>query len=54
MSPGEWKGKSIVERNRVLILGESHYDDNESVGKPVPYSTEGVIKEYLSHKIQSA
>ena len=49
MSPGEWKGSNIVETNRTLILGESHYeDDSNSIGKEVPYSTAGVVEEYLS------
>ena len=49
MSPGEWRGKNISESNRILILGESHYGDVESIGKPVPYATSGVVEEFLSH-----
>ncbi|SCY30683.1 hypothetical protein SAMN02910370_02062 [Lachnospiraceae bacterium XPB1003] len=50
MSPGEWRGKNISESNRILILGESHYGEVESIGKPVPYATSGVVEEYLSHR----
>ena len=50
MSPEEWKGSNIDETNRVLILGESHYDDDDdSIGKPVSYSTSSVVKTYLAH-----
>ena len=40
MNHGEWIGSKIHESNKMLILGESHYGDengtNESMGKPVP------------------
>lgn len=55
MNHGEWIGSNIHESNRMLILGESHYGDengtNESMGKPVPYTTEGVVRAYKEHKI---
>lgn len=55
MNHGEWIGCNIQESNRILILGESHYgdknDSNESMGKPVPYDTAGVVQSYKEHKI---
>ena len=54
MCPGEWEGKRIFEGNKTLILGESHYGDenqsDESIGKPVPYDTSGVVQYYIDCK----
>lgn len=55
MNHGEWIGCNIQESNRILILGESHYGDkndfNESMGKPIPYPTDVVVRSYKEHKI---
>ncbi len=50
MSLGEWKGNHIVEANKTLILGESHYDDAGNIGLPVDFATSGVVEAYLSHR----
>ena len=54
LSPGVWQGKDICETNRVLILGESHYGDenntDEKIGQICPYDTKDVVKEYIRHK----
>ncbi len=47
----KWIGPNIPENNRILILGESHYDDEREVGSPVPlFFTSGVVERYLSHR----
>lgn len=52
MYPGEWKGNNVPETNRILILGESHYDENNDgdVGKVSSYTTAEVVESYLSHR----
>ena len=54
MSPGEWIGNNIFENNNILILGESHYGDennsNDRIGEIVPYKTKEIVKEYLDYR----
>ena len=56
MYKGEWKGKDIPEDNRTLILGESHYGDenntNEKIGSEANYDTSDVLSYYLSNRTQ--
>lgn len=58
MNKGVWFGEKSKESKRVLILGESHYDSQNNypgyVGRETPYTTEEVVREYLSHKSNSA
>ena len=55
MNHGVWVGNNIFQENRTLILGESHYGDenntNDKIGEPVPYETREVIQEYLTNRI---
>ena len=44
-----WKGNNIPTFPKVLILGESHYDDN-NIGEKVSFSTSGVVKYYLESR----
>lgn len=54
MHHGVYKGE-LAAQSRVLILGESHHDDEENaskespIGRPASYSTEWVVKNYLKH-----
>ena len=46
MNKGPWEGCRIDLDRKVLILGESHYDDKD-FGQPVSYMTSGVVEYYL-------
>ena len=51
MSPGEWIGSNISSYNRILLLGESHYEDKNGAraGEQVDFPTSCVVEKYLSH-----
>ena len=49
-----WEGHHICDECRTVILGESHYGDennsNDKIGEEVPYSTESVVQGYLDSR----
>lgn len=47
MTQGVWIGNDAIPHG-ILILGESHYDDEADAGKPVPYTTADVVSNYLN------
>lgn len=50
--PKPWEGSNITEDKKILILGESHYEEDvTTAGKEVPYTTEGVVQAYLQHQL---
>ncbi len=51
MNIDPWKGSNIPTYPRVLILGESHYDD-KNIGEKVSFSTSGVVKSYFEARYQ--
>lgn len=52
MNKGVWEGKQ-AEKYGILLLGESHYDDDDTtLGELVPYETSGVVKYYLDGPAQ--
>lgn len=48
MNSDPWRGSNIPTYPRVLILGESHYDDNK--GEKVSYPTSGVVRTYFESR----
>ena len=46
MNSSPWRGNDIPTNPRVLILGESHYDDN-NFGEKVSFPTSGVVERYF-------
>lgn len=49
MNSDLWKGSNLPISPRVLILGESHYDD-DNFGEKVSFSTSGVVKNYFESR----
>ena len=45
-----WVGNNIPFENRVLILGESHYDADANKGEKVSFTTSEVVECYLHEK----
>ena len=46
MNKGPWIGSKIPSNHKVLILGESHYDDAE-IGQPISFTTASVVEHYF-------
>jgi len=49
MNSDPWKGSSIPNYPKVLILGESHYD-GDNFGEKVSFPTSGVVKSYFESR----
>ncbi len=49
MNKDPWKGSNIPTYPKVLILGESHYDDT-NIGEKVSFPTSGVVKSYFESR----
>lgn len=49
MNSDPWRGNNIPTYPRVLILGESHYDD-DNFGEKVSFPTSGVVKRYFESR----
>lgn len=49
MNSEPWKGNNVPTYPRVLILGESHYDD-DNFGEKVSFPTSGVVKSYFESR----
>lgn len=43
-----WKGEHLLERPRILLLGESHYDDEKEAGDAVTFSTAEIVEKYCN------
>ena len=49
MNKGVWEGNNLIINPKILILGESHYED-ENYGKEVSFSTSSVLNYYFDHR----
>ena len=52
MNKGVWEGNNLIINPKILILGESHYED-ENYGKEVSFSTSSVLNYYFDHRLQT-
>ena len=50
MNINPWIGGSLNSNIRVLILGESHYDEENNLGANVTFSTSGVVEYYFKKR----
>ena len=49
MNQEPWIGAKLPENHRILLLGESHYDD-DNYGEKVSFSTAGVVRHYFEER----
>lgn len=49
MNKGVWKGQNLISKPKVLLLGESHYDE-ENYGETVSFPTYSVVNHYFEKR----
>ena len=50
MNQKPWIGNNLNKKLQVLILGESHYDEENSFGAEVTFATSGVVEYYFKKR----
>lgn len=51
MNKDPWIGENLNKHVKVLILGESHYDEESNYGDRVGFSTAGVVENYFYNNV---